>query len=1263
MIWRRISLIIAKYVAISLCLITILVTTPWGTYLTLALLDTLDDISIDYHSGSLIREIELNKFQLQLDNIDLTVNGFYAEIDFSCVWKKALCIKSAKADEFYFHYANNNENISHAVTKEVARKQLFEMPFSILANTVTLKKSQLVINNTEISIEQFITQLEIKKSSFNILQPSAKQLTVILPEDEETTRESSASAMNSKFSQLPEVDLPIALVIEQLHVDNIVAKENNSQQWLSSNNQLSGAWTNTDVNISHFQTFTKQFSITELVAKAKLLPPYQLSTQFVSSLKETPWWPEVTDSTQQVSIHGSLKDLAVSINSKGSLAMASQGNVDLIHVDMPFNLTVEASKIPMPLSLSSYADPSSLFFALSGNLQEQTIDLTSQLNSYGYNNAQVSIKANHQQGQFSISEASFKDQTSLSELSINGEITLQPTDIAWQLSALSTGFSLPQMNLKELISLTQLDIQSSHLPESIFGRLQGNINSTGMWSENEWAISITDTVISGEINDAALNIKGDIGLNQTGQLQQGELFAAFNGSELTLTTYDGAFWDVKAQWSIANLNHWHQDAHGTFTSNFSVQGEQSNPVITFNSQSTQLNWQQWYSSSLDVSANYQPMNGHQLQLTVNNDSLKWVEDKQTITIDDFVVDLVGNANQHQINANWLGDIAGQLALKGQWNDLFTHWKASVEQSQITYKNIALRNNKAFPLAVDLDKQQVVIDSHCWQNTGISACLPNQAIFGKYGDVIIELAVDLSVIDELVLPEEIELISKINGDINAKWSAQQALSATAQFALSAGHIKVSDDFSEHQLSQWRQGSFIFTIDEQHFSNTLTLTDTQGQTIVDINAAIGLINNSPIEAKVSLNQFSLQPFQAVLASVVNLQGNLNADININGTLAAPVVNGGITLDSGKLRLRQDANIFDQVSSSLVIKNNQATLQGEFFVDNKAANLTGNASWQDGLSLNVDLTADSLPLVFPPQIIMDIAPRLNFSLLRNALTVSGNIDVLDGSYNIEKLAEDSVTLSDDVIIVDQHGQAVVKKSTGFDIKTDIRVNINKAFKISGQGLDSHLFGQLQVSQKEKQPFQLFGQIQSDNGTFQAYGQRLQIEKGELTFNGPLNNPYFNLRASRHIKAEDIDVGIQIIGLADALDMQLFSSPTMEVPEILSYLVRGRSLDAGAENSAAAASLLVGFGVTNSVGLFDQLEKIPLVNNIAIDTEGEGDQIQATVSGYLGDRVYLKYGIGVYEPINELTVRMYLFNRFWLEIISGIEQSTDLYYSFDID
>lgn len=1294
--WRRISWTLAKYIAIGLCLITLLLTTPWGTRLTLALLNNFDSVTIDYQRGSLIRDVQLNTFHLKLDNLDLVVNGLSTELDFSCAWKKTLCIKSIKADELSLHYIANeniakenltNENIAD-VTAATDLKQktdsnaLFEMPFVIKADSIALKKIHLVINKTELSVNQFITRVAIQKHEFTLVQPSINQLTVLLEKEQKdpVINQSEKPSLASVLAQLPEINLPISFIIQKLTIKDIVVEDKESQGkgeqlWQSSNNQLSAAWAHTDVSVSQFQTTTPNFSISQFTANAKLQPPYQINSQLISHLNNVPLWPEIANTTQQLSLQGSFEKLAFELSSQGSLALTSQGELNLIDKDMPFNITMVAEKIPMPLSLAQYGKPSSLSLMLFGSIKEQTIELTSQLKSYGYNNAQVKLLAAHQQGQFSIEALRFNDTDSASQLNLHGDVAILPANITWQLSAQSTGISLPKINLqgltKRLQSQVQIDTQALNnpnslpdsFPDSISGRLQGNITSKGAWSEKQWTIAIRDTDISGKINDSALSIKSDIGFNQSGYVEQGKLMVAFNNSKLTLQTSGNSFWDLTGNLAIDNLNQWYRNINGTFTSDFSVSGEKNNPVIRLTSQVSHLNWQHWYSNSLKIEGVYQPMNNHQIQLTLSNDQLKWVNENKLVTVDDFNVNVTGDAKQHQIQAHWLGDVAGQLALTGHWNDTFTHWQSAIEKSALTYQGTRFENDKIFALTIDLANYHGSIEPHCWQRTGVSICLPNQAVIGDSGDVFVKLNVDLSAIDELFLPKDVEIISQINGDIKAKWSTQQPIKANAHFALSSGYVQVSDEFSEYQLSQWSQGEFSFALDEQLFTSKLQLIDTHDKPLMHINSTVKLIDDFPVDAQIVLNQFNLQPFQSLLAAVVNLQGNLTADVTVDGTLNSPLINGGITLAQGKLRLNQNANVFDKITTTLTIENNQATLLSSFFLEDKKANLMGNISWQDNLTLNIDLNADTLPLVFPPQLVMSIAPSLNFTLKEKVLAISGNIDVLDGIYNIEKLPEGSVSLSDDVIIVDQNGQAVVKKSTGFNINTNISVNVAKAFKVSGQGLQSHLQGQLQINQKEKQPLQLFGRIQSDDGTFEAYGQKLKIEKGELTFNGPIDNPYLDLRASRYIKAEDIEVGIQVTGLADALDMRLFSSPTMQVPEMLSYLVRGRNLDVGTGNTAAAAGLLVGFGITNNIGLFEQIEKIPLISNLAVDAEGDGDKTQATVSGYLGNRVYLKYGIGVYEPINELTVRMYMFNRFWLEIVSGIEQSTDIYYSFDID
>jgi autotransporter translocation and assembly factor TamB len=97
-------------------------------------------------------------------------------------------------------------------------------------------------------------------------------------------------------------------------------------------------------------------------------------------------------------------------------------------------------------------------------------------------------------------------------------------------------------------------------------------------------------------------------------------------------------------------------------------------------------------------------------------------------------------------------------------------------------------------------------------------------------------------------------------------------------------------------------------------------------------------------------------------------------------------------------------------------------------------------------------------------------------------------------------------------------------------------------------------------------------------------------------------------------------------------------------------------------AMALSVGTGVINQTQLVSELNRIPGLSNIAFGAEGSAEDTAATVGGYIGDRLYLSYGVGVYEPINVLTARLYLKTRLWLEVVSRLENSVDLYYSFDL-
>ena len=198
-------------------------------------------------------------------------------------------------------------------------------------------------------------------------------------------------------------------------------------------------------------------------------------------------------------------------------------------------------------------------------------------------------------------------------------------------------------------------------------------------------------------------------------------------------------------------------------------------------------------------------------------------------------------------------------------------------------------------------------------------------------------------------------------------------------------------------------------------------------------------------------------------------------------------------------------------------------------------------------------------------------------------------------------------------------------------------------------------------------FSRIGTDTRSLQGgelfvYRQHLQVRRGTIAFSGPPENPELNIAAEREIRSDGVTVGARLTGPLEEPLLEVYSDPVMSQGEAMSYLVRGRALDSGAESDGTALALSMGADVVNRSGIVSGLNRLPLISNFAFGATGEQDDTAATVSGYIGNRIYLSYGIGLYEPINVLTARLYLQSRLWLEVMSRLENSIDLYYSFDI-
>ena len=146
---------------------------------------------------------------------------------------------------------------------------------------------------------------------------------------------------------------------------------------------------------------------------------------------------------------------------------------------------------------------------------------------------------------------------------------------------------------------------------------------------------------------------------------------------------------------------------------------------------------------------------------------------------------------------------------------------------------------------------------------------------------------------------------------------------------------------------------------------------------------------------------------------------------------------------------------------------------------------------------------------------------------------------------------SLPNDVVVV-RAQQEPKADAAPVDVTLDVRGNLGSRFYIRGAGLEARLDGALDISGR---PGHLLaeGNVRTRGGTYQGYGQRLQIQRGIVTFQGPVENPALNVLAVR--TGLPVEVGVSIGGTASRPIVRLHSDPSMPDVEKLNWLVLGQA------------------------------------------------------------------------------------------------------------
>nr|WP_221189883.1 translocation/assembly module TamB domain-containing protein [Azomonas macrocytogenes] len=411
--------------------------------------------------------------------------------------------------------------------------------------------------------------------------------------------------------------------------------------------------------------------------------------------------------------------------------------------------------------------------------------------------------------------------------------------------------------------------------------------------------------------------------------------------------------------------------------------------------------------------------------------------------------------------------------------------------------------------------------------------------------------------------------------------------------------------------------------------------------------------PLSGDFQLSGVDLATARPFVPQVDRLEGKLNGNGRLGGTLQKPQVNGQLILSNGVIAGNQLPTSLENLQVRLGIQGELLRIDGSWQSGKQGrGRIDGTLAWADALALDMTVSGQHLPIAVEPYAELDVTPTLKIGLAGERLTVTGKVEVPRGQITVRQLPPSTVSVSSDTVIV---GDETKKAAPSLQVAMDIDVVVGKEkLTFSGFGLEANLAGYMHIGDN----LDGRGELNLNNGRYKAYGQNLSVRRARLLFIGSLTQPYLDIEAVRTISSESVVAGLHIAGNAAQPTVTVFSEPTMAQEQALSYLITGHALGGDADDSNLVARAALGLGLAGSASITGALAQTLGFQDFELDSQGTGDATSVVASGKINDRLSLRYGFGVFEPSSTIGLRYRLTQSIFLEAVSGLASSLDLFY-----
>lgn len=593
-------------------------------------------------------------------------------------------------------------------------------------------------------------------------------------------------------------------------------------------------------------------------------------------------------------------------------------------------------------------------------------------------------------------------------------------------------------------------------------------------------------------------------------------------------------------------------------------------------------------------------------------------------VDHATITAQGTLARHSLNANaaltaegkpYRADIAAQGGMDEQYQ-----WSGTVARFNTGGTlNVLLEN----PVRLSISEKALNLGAARWRALGGTLNLQSLSWQKKAGFATSGQAngIHLAELENIItLPVKQDLV--LAGD----WDVQYNENARGSVNLR----RVSGDIVLPGRTQ-TLGLNQLTL-ETHLSagrilNTLHTETRFGHGTANLDIAQNFGDNilkAPINGDVKIIADDLGRIKYLLPVGLDLGGTLQTDIKIRGALGDPLLSGslnaqklayhdlnnGIRLDNGELTSHFDGKKW-LIDSLLFTHADGGTLE-----------VKGNVARVGALpDVNLDVLFARYPVLNRPdqQVVLSGGSQIHYAD-QTGLALTGELTLDKALFDFPKASMPA--LGDDVVVL---GAPPKQENTPMLLALNLVLNLNDAFRFSGKGLNVLMGGQLTLTAKPRESVKLLGMVNVVEGRYKAYGQDLEVERGNITFIGPIENPLLNIRARRRMSP--VGAGVEVTGSANQPRAVLIANSPMSDKDKLAWLVLGRAAAGESDNAAlaAAAGTWLAGGINDKVGLVDDIG----LTSRAVRNPDTGEMNPAeqmiTVGKHLSARVYLGYEYGI--------------------------------------